>query len=207
MLDSTVLGLLAKQGIAVDGDALQRLERYVALVREYNERASLVSLGDAAKLESVHLPDSLSLASFVRGEVSGGGSWIDVGSGGGFPAIPIKAILPDLPLVMVERSVKKAGVLRGMLEALGLRAEVVSVQFPQEMHHPAGRVVITARAVERAVELHRRMGKWTRKGDVFLCQSVDAKAFAPAVFHVEHVEDGWSGAGLRRGNLWRVSRR
>jgi 16S rRNA (guanine(527)-N(7))-methyltransferase RsmG len=207
MLTENVRTLLDAAGIPLETAALEQLSAYVALVREFNDFASLVSIGDAQRLEEVHLPDSLSLAPLLHAHIKGGAAWIDVGSGGGLPAIPLKIVLPQVNLTMVERSVKKAGVLRQMLERLGIKTQVVSCQFPQEYPHPGTRAVLTARAVERAADLHRRMGKWTRKGDVFFCQAADISAFAPAVFHVEQWEDDWSRASLRRGKLWIVERR
>ena len=207
-LTPEVLALLQAEGFGDFASALPELSRYVALIQDWNERASLVSTGDAMRLWETHIPDSLSLAARLSGAVTGGAQWLDIGPGGGFPAIPVRILCGKLPMVLCERSVKKADILRQMLSALGLDGvEVVAEDFPRGLPHGGGRWVITARAVERAPQLHESLSKWMAKGDVFLCQAAEVAApLRSKMFHVEPLEDAWTQAGLRRGKLWRIRR-
>ncbi|NIA15628.1 MAG: hypothetical protein GWP08_16315 [Nitrospiraceae bacterium] len=199
-------GLLAREGIEVPGARRILLGRFLDLIGEWNAFASLVSRGDLDHLAESHLADALSLASIVRAACGEGGRLLDVGSGGGFPAIPLKVVLPDLRLTMVERSTKKVGFLRKAFGALGLGdVELIQGGFPGQVSGEGVRAV-TARAVEKPGRILRDMQRFMPEGSVFLCQSGDPGAEVSERFHVERVEDAWTEAGLRRGELYLVRR-
>jgi 16S rRNA (guanine527-N7)-methyltransferase len=207
-LPPEVLALLQAEGFEDIESAYPLLSSYVALVQDWNERASLVSVGDSKRLWETHIPDSLSLAAKLSGAVAGGAQWLDIGPGGGFPSIPVRILCGKMPMLLCERSVKKADILRQMLTVLCLDdVEVVAEDFPRGLPHGGGRWVITARAVERAPQLHESLSKWMAKGDVFLCQAAEvATPLRSKMFHVEPLEDAWTDSKLRRGKLWRVRR-
>ena len=195
--------LLSADGLEWDKDALRRMALHLALVRKWNDYASLVSARDVSKLLTTHLPDSLSLASIVS---RCGAPLVDIGSGGGFPAIPLKCMLPSLPVVLIERSAKKAGFLRKVIGALGLKdVKLVQGSFPLDAHGLAAGSV-TARAVERPAEILASMRDWLPDGTNFLCQSGDPGPALGDGFHVEQISDRWESEGLRRGTLHVVRR-
>ena len=199
------LELLADEGVAAPSGLVAGLERHVEEVRRFNRVLSLVSRADADLLESVHVPDSLSLAPWVL--LAGGvdGTLVDIGSGGGFPGIVLALVFPDRPVVLVDRSEKKAGFLQKLRGALGLeRVRVVTGEFPRTVSLE-GVSVVTARAVEQAPVIQRAILERLPPGATFLSQS--GHAVQGELFHVEQVEDAWSRAGLRRGLLERVQRR
>lgn len=187
-------------------EAATQWARHAALVREWNAVASLVSLGDAAQLDTVHLPDALSLAGILVRLGLEKGPLLDIGTGGGYPAIPIKIALPALSVTLVERSVKKVGFLRKVVAALGLQGvEIIHGEFPGVMGDKAA-AVVTARAVEAPSKVQRALAGWMPVGGVFLCQSGRPAGFGEDMFHVEHWEDDWTAAGMRRGELYIVRR-
>ena len=138
---------VAFERLGFSGEQRDRVEMFCARVREANEMLSLVSVGDSTRLECVHIPDSLSLVPWVVRCAGEDGEALDIGSGGGFPALPIGIALPSVQMSLVERSTKKAAFLVRMVEELGLvGVRVVNGEFP----FAAGGVtpeVITARAV------------------------------------------------------------
>lgn len=193
--------LLARDGIPWSVDQGERLRRHLDLLRGMNDYASLVSIGDLARLEAVHVPDSLSLAGWVRRVADAGHPHLDIGSGGGFPAIPLAVALPGVPMVLVERSVKKVGFLRQALGALGLgQVRLVQGEFPAAV---AGMRFgsVTARAVERPGAVLKALRPLLRDGAVFLGQTGLPEGVDRAAFHVEQIEDAWTASGLRRGTL------
>lgn len=197
---------LRAAGITLDEAAAERLGGYVAAVKGWNPIGSLVSEPALQRLWEDHVADSLALLPVVADSVDAGAVWWDLGSGGGFPAFPIKSVRPDLPLTCWERSEKKSGILRQMAADCRLcDVTVHAEQFSHRLAHPEGRLVITARAVEKPERLHPSIARFMRTGDVFLCQHLAApQAFPAGVFHVEHCPD--PGGGLRRGVLHRVER-
>lgn len=197
--------LLEAEGLAAGADVAARLGAYLGLVREFNPVAGLVSVHDVGVLEEVHLPDCLSLAPVIARLGLERGLLLDIGSGGGFPAVPLGIVLPELRGVLVERNGRKSGFLRKVQGDLGLKGfRVVSGEFPQ-----AGRDVqadvVTARAVEAPVRVWKDLAAWLPPGAVYLCQT-GAPVSGGGMFHVEHVSDAWTLHGLRRGSLQLVRR-
>ncbi len=203
----TARALLASDGLSLTDDGVARLREHADLVARWNDYASLVSRRDGAVLLERHTVDALSLAPWVRRLGGEKARLLDIGSGGGFPALPLKIVLPELRLTLVERSAKKVGVLRRMLVALEMAGvELIQGVFPGDAAGLAPDL-LTARAVERPTVLWRGLADYLRAGQVFLCQTGDTSMADPAVFHVEHVEDDWTRRGLRRGVLDLIRRR
>ncbi len=94
------------------------LAQYGMLVLEANRQFNLTGAKSAAEF-GPHLLDSLTVAPFVER------SLVDVGSGGGLPAIPL-AIVTGVPVTMIETTVKKARFLERMLSEFGLKGEVIA---------------------------------------------------------------------------------
>lgn len=206
---------LEDKGLTVESEASARLESHIQLVREWNRVVSLVSRPDVAALDTRHVVDSLSLAPVLAAKGLGAGLVLDVGSGAGFPAIPLAVVLPELRVILVERSERKVGFLRKVVGALSLgRVRVVCGEFPQ-VASDFRPDVITARAVERPAMVIEATAGFVEEGAVFLCQAGDPRELLPEMFHVEpseprfhveHWEDDWTRDGLRRGSLYLVSR-
>ena len=106
----------ASNGVNLDARARMRLDAFGALVRHWNAAYSLVSRRDVSRLETRHIADSLSLVPWVKGARLG-----DVGSGAGFPGIPLAIAGPQWHVTLVERSEKKARFLRQVLIELEIR--------------------------------------------------------------------------------------
>ena len=194
--------------ISLDASQITQLTEYIFLLRQWNSFVTLVSAGDLPRVEDLHLVDSLSLVSVVQAIVPPGGVLLDIGSGGGFPAIPLAVALPDRRYVLMERSAKKVSFLRKVMGALGLgHVTLIHGSFPEDVP-PAPPVAITARAVERAEQVLADVAEVLPEGCTFLCQSGDpAGKLDDGLFHVEQIEDAWTKLGVRRGSLYLVQRR
>jgi len=141
-----------KAGISLESDVIEGLETYFGLLQRWNHKVSLTSLpveklGDEAidriliepLLASKHLP--------ARNAVV-----IDVGSGGGSPAIPLKIANPGISMRMVESKTRKAAFLREVVRQLDLEgAQVEGSRFEELLARPElheGADVVTMRAVK-----------------------------------------------------------
>lgn len=121
------------------------LARYGALVLDVNRSFNLTGAKSATDF-APHILDSVSIAFAVDG------SLVDIGSGGGLPAIPI-AIVRRVPVTMVESTVKKARFLEQMLAQFGLEGEAVPMRAEVAAHEERLRErfhCATARAVATA---------------------------------------------------------
>jgi len=198
--------LLLESGVCLGNEALSGLERYIGLIREWNDYAGLVSEQDLAKLVEVHLADALSLVPYLLGDRVQGNLLVDVGSGAGFPGILLAVALPMFRLLLVERSLKKVGFLRQVVGVLGLRnVDVRLGEFPACVRDVRPNVV-TARAVEKPKRALKEILEFLPVESVFLCQLSGIRKPDSALFHVEHIEDAWKVAGLRRGELYIITK-
>ena len=142
----------AKAGVSVSGGVSDKLQEYFELLRKWNRKVSLTALpvedaGDEA-IDRL-LIEPLVAARFLpcRDAVA-----IDIGSGGGSPAIPLKVLVPGLSMRMVESKTRKAAFLREVTRALELdKTEVEAVRFEELLIRPAlhdATDVLTMRAVK-----------------------------------------------------------
>ena len=110
-----------RAGIDVSGTLAAQLSEYVELLRHWNTRMNLTALDDKdAGLDRLII-EPLVAVSHVPRE----GRAIDIGSGGGSPAIPLKLAVPELSLLMVESKTRKAAFLREACRQLEIEDVVV----------------------------------------------------------------------------------
>ena len=126
-------------------DVAQDLERFCALVTKWNAAQNLVSRETADALWSRHVADSLQL---VRLLSQADGRFVDIGSGGGFPALPLAIALKGSGAshLLIESNSKKASFLRACIRELGIAARVEAVRAERSDSRETPHVV-TARAV------------------------------------------------------------
>lgn len=112
--------------IALKPEQLDALRRYQRLLVEWNERFNLTAITDDAGVQIRHFLDSIScLLALEPGERYGGRRIIDVGTGAGFPGIPLKIMCPAIKLTLLEATAKKVQFLEHVIEALELQDVVV----------------------------------------------------------------------------------
>ena len=113
----------------IDRVCLERSERYCALLLDANRKINLISRGGDQQKE-VARQFMISLASLRVILANGLPRWLDVGSGGGFPSIPLAIFRPQMSFVLAESAAKKAFFLERAAEALGLpNVEVVNTRI------------------------------------------------------------------------------
>ena len=125
-------------------DVWPKLEIYLYLLGRWSRRVNLVSRQELSVVATKHLRQALTMvpvvASIPRRLV------MDLGSGAGFPAIPLKIALPDSYFILVESRRKRAHFLKEVVRSVGLdRIEVLNDQI--ENLSPVGADLVTARAV------------------------------------------------------------
>lgn len=132
-----------------------RLDRYVALLLEWQAKTNLVAPSTLPHLWTRHIADSLQLLSIApQAKI-----WIDLGSGGGFPGVVLACALADTPgakVHLVERIAKKAAFLREAIRVAGAPGAVNLADIGDTVERFAGPVdCVTARAV---APLHQLIG-------------------------------------------------
>jgi 16S rRNA (guanine527-N7)-methyltransferase len=136
-------------GLKLPGGAIERFDRYLAELLHWRERLNLTAAATATEIVTAHFSESLiPLAAWSVGE---GSRTIDVGSGAGFPGIPMKIVRPDLRVVLLEASRRRAAFLEHVRTVLELDDLDVIWSRAEDLGRRAGFREEFAVAVERAV--------------------------------------------------------
>lgn len=138
-------------GLGLQDGQLDQFQTYLQELVEWNQAVNLTAIIDPVEVETRHFLDSLTVALAVSPGDLADASLVDVGSGAGFPGLPLKIAWPGLKLTLVESVGKKARFLRHVRDTLGL----ADVDVTSERAETLGRApglresfdVVVARAV------------------------------------------------------------
>jgi len=122
-------------GINLTPLQLGQFENYYRLLIDWNKRINLTSITDYEEVQVKHFLDSLSLTSTI--DFGGGLDIIDVGTGAGFPGIPLKIAFPDIKLTLLEATVKKTKFLEQVADELGLKDVEIIAERAETVAHDA----------------------------------------------------------------------
>jgi len=114
--DQLIADLLSRLGIALEPAVLARLEWLASELLRWNRTHNLTAITDPAEVNEKHLVDSLTLLPLL-GQAK---RLLDLGSGAGFPALPLKIACPDLAVVSVDAVGKKIDFQRHVARSLML---------------------------------------------------------------------------------------
>lgn len=139
---------------------------YLALLTRWNARMNLTALRSADEAVERLIVEPVVASFAVQPQAT---SLVDVGSGGGSPAIPLKIMRPELTLEMVEVKAKKAVFLREVVRTLGLHTARVHLgTFEHVLSDPIERDVLSVRAVRVASPELAMFAKAVRPGGQLL---------------------------------------
>ena len=139
---------LEMMGVAADETALDRFEAFHAILDEYNARMDLTAVLDED--ERVDRHDLDSAAPLAHGLLVQGAKVIDVGTGAGFPGMPLLILRPDLQITFLDALNKRILFLEDALKRLGLTAATLHARAEDAAKMAAHREQYDA-AVSRAV--------------------------------------------------------
>jgi 16S rRNA (guanine527-N7)-methyltransferase len=113
-----LLAAADQMGLALTGPQITLFEAYREILLLWNSKMNLVSLQSELDLPVRHFIDSLTLLPYLP---AGPGTLLDIGSGAGFPSIPVKIVREDLHMTLLEASRKKSSFLKEVVRKLGLQ--------------------------------------------------------------------------------------
>ena len=150
------------------------LDRYAALLVEYNEKVNLTAITDPEGIEEKHFIDSLLLA--AQPEVQG--RLVDVGTGAGFPGVVAKIYCPGLQLTLLEPTGKRLDFLRWACGQLGVEAEFLKERAEEAARKQWRETFDTAaaRAVARLDKLSEYCLPLVKVGGYFLAMKAESAA-------------------------------
>jgi 16S rRNA (guanine527-N7)-methyltransferase len=132
------------------------IDGHVRLLLAWTRHINLTAIREPSAVATAHVVDSLSALPWLRER--GVERVLDLGSGGGYPGLPLAAALPGAAFTLVEPIAKKAGFLRVVVEATGLAGHVTVLTARAEAlaadpGHAGTLSVVTARAVASTADL------------------------------------------------------
>lgn len=113
----------ARWDIVLRDKQLEQFFLYAGLLKEWNEKINLTAITQPEEVAVKHFLDSLSPLRYI--ELPKNASVIDVGTGAGFPGIPLLIVRPDIKLTLLDSLNKRLVFLNEVLRVLGLTAETV----------------------------------------------------------------------------------
>jgi 16S rRNA (guanine527-N7)-methyltransferase len=111
--------IIKKHFPSITDQQLAQFEQLFPLYAEWNEKINVISRKDIDNLMLPHVLHSLAIAKFI--DFKPGTEILDVGTGGGFPGIPLAILFPEVNFHLVDSIGKKIKVVQGVAEALGLQ--------------------------------------------------------------------------------------
>ena len=140
-----------KLGIALDTLKNEQLEIYFRELVEWNKDINLTAITDSEGVQVKHFLDSLTMVPLIKEKSSGSFSIIDVGTGAGFPGIPLKIAMPEIKVTLLEATAKKVLFLEHIIKELKLvDIEVITGRAEEAAQKPEYREkfdIVVARAV------------------------------------------------------------
>jgi 16S rRNA (guanine527-N7)-methyltransferase len=139
----------AELGVPLDAAQLDVLWRYGLMLRERNAQLNLTSIESPEGILTLHMLDSLSVASHL-GDAR---TVIDVGTGGGFPGVPLAVAFPDRRFTLIDGTQKKIRFVAEAIAALGIRNAEALPARAEHMPKDARFDVVVVRAVGNLADL------------------------------------------------------
>ncbi len=128
--EDAVRRALQRYGLSVSTTQIAQIKAYISLLLVWNDKVNITAIQDPREILFRHFCESM-LARLVvpieRGRLA------DVGSGGGFPGLPLKIISPELEVILIESNTKRATFLAEVVRELGLAGVRLMVQRYQDL--------------------------------------------------------------------------
>ena len=118
MFKDVLLQVANESGIELSATAVEKLNRYYELLVEWNQKMNLTALTEPYDVALKHFCDSILLLKYA--DIPQGSSLVDVGTGAGFPSVPIKIVRPDIKLCLLDSLNKRLVFLQEVAVELSL---------------------------------------------------------------------------------------
>lgn len=160
--------IAAGYGFELSQTMLDRFDEYARILVEWNEKMNLTAITEPADIVNKHFLDSLLF--FKAFEPQNGAKLIDVGTGAGFPSIPIKIFRNDLNITLLDSLNKRVNFLNEALKAVSLDGECIHGRAEELARNSGYREqfdVACARAVAKLPVLCEYCLPYVKRGGVF----------------------------------------
>lgn len=112
-----------KLSIILDDSQLEKFKVYMDYLLEYNSHTNLTAIKNPEDIMIKHFLDSIILDNFLN--INLGNKIVDIGTGAGFPGVPLKILKQDINLTLVDSLNKRVVFLKELMKKIGLQADVI----------------------------------------------------------------------------------
>ena len=162
---------------------ISKLVTLLSELQRWGERVNLTGIREPRKMISAHVLDSLAVRSFIEGQ-----SIIDVGTGAGFPGLPLAIVEPKIEFELLDSNGKKISFVNHIIGQLGI-SNAKALKARAEDYAPGKRFdTVIARALASTAKLLQMAGHLVREDGVLL--ALKGKYPAEELAAIEHLP-GW----------------
>jgi 16S rRNA (guanine527-N7)-methyltransferase len=148
--------LILKYFPNLTSEQIHQFEQLLPLYRDWNQKINVISRKDIDNLYLHHVLHSLSIAKYIQ--FKQGTKILDLGTGGGFPGVPLAILFPEVSFQLVDSINKKLDVIRAISEEIGLKNVTTQHTRVEEIKGIKFDFVVT-----RAVAPMSKLIQWSRK--------------------------------------------
>lgn len=164
-MDKTFEKKLENMGIVLTSEMIEQFNMYFELLIEWNSVMNLTTITDEKEVYSKHFFDSICL---VKAYDFTNDSLLDVGSGAGFPSIPLKIVFPNLKITIIDSLNKRINFLTEIAKKLNLRNITLIHGRCEDHKFKDSYDIVTARAVSRLNFLSELCVPFVKQGGFFI---------------------------------------
>ena len=186
------INMLEALGITITEEKYEKFIMFYEILIEWNEKINLTSITNFEDVFMKHFYDSLCL---VKGTDLKDQRLLDVGSGAGFPSIPLKIVFGELDITIIDSLNKRIKFLEALIQSLDIKARLIHGRVEEHKfrnHYD----IVTARAVSNFRVLSELCLPFVKVGGLFI-------AFKGPK-HKEELEEGQNAIKLLGGKLSKV---
>lgn len=158
------IAMLDEIGLTISPKQITQFKTYFRELIEWNSKLNLTSITDEEEVEIKHFYDSLCL---IRAFDPTNQTILDVGSGAGFPSIPLKIMFPDLQITIIDAIQKRINFLQHLVDLLGVDITLIHGRV-EEYNQRDSFDIVTARAVANLRILSELCIPFVKVGGQFL---------------------------------------
>lgn len=185
--------IFEKYGLKLNREQLEKFEKYYSLLVEYNQKFNITAITEREEIIVKHFVDSILKVDKLNGKL------LDVGSGGGFPALPLKIVNENLSVSLVESTGKKCDFLREVVKNLCLENVDIFCERAEELSRKENFRekfdIVSARAVARLNTLAEYCLPFTKVGGKFIAFKGD---------YVEELKEAQNAIKILGGEVEKV---
>jgi 16S rRNA (guanine527-N7)-methyltransferase len=122
-IQSLLISSAHEYGIELSDAQASSFQQYMAMLLNWNEKINLTAITEPHEIVNKHFLDSILLLNYIT--ISNGARLIDVGTGAGFPGVPLKLMRPEMKLTLLDGLNKRLVFLKDVAENLNVKAEFI----------------------------------------------------------------------------------